>query len=110
MLANAFNRIACSLVMLAPIALPAQAQSISLRVAPVGPISASAARISAESMLSSQGAVQHYKRTCGKRVLLGLMIGAGAGAAYGTGLSLKYAEARLAIPALALIGGMVGAN
>ena len=103
MVVNTWRRVACVVLVLMLGGAPALAQS-------TGPIAASVVRISAETRLLNQGGGQtHFRHTCGKKVLMGLAVGAGAGAAFGTGVSLKAGEPAIVIPGMTVLFGLVGA-
>ena len=110
MVANRLRGVAGGVLIVALGAFPARAeQTGGMPNRASGPIAASATRISAATRLSTQGAPQHYKNTCGKTILVGLMIGAGIGATYGLMIGGRSGEPKF-VPALALLGGGLGAN
>ena len=97
------TRIACAAMALIFGAIPARAEL-------PGPIARSASRIAADTAMSPQSSnQQHYRTTCGKKLLIGLAIGAGAGAAYGTGLSVKVGAGSTVVPGMTVLGALVGA-
>ena len=73
-----------------------------------GSISVSASRVATQSTLSPPTVLQHYRPACGNKILRGLMIGAGAGAAWGLVLSANLGEPGL-VPSFAALLGTVGA-
>jgi len=91
------------------------ALSVSLTSRPVfaqsgGPLLASSSRVAAQSTLSPpNGGLQHYRPACGNKILKGLMIGAGAGAAWGLLMTTKLGEPAI-IPTFTVLFGAVGAG
>jgi len=75
-----------------------------------GPLSASSSRMASQSTLSPPtNGLQHYRPACGNKILRGLMIGAGAGAAWGMLLTTKLGEPAI-IPSVTVLFGAVGAG
>lgn len=62
-----------------------------------------------QTTLSPPTMLQHYRPACGNKILRGLLIGAGAGAAWGVLITAKLGEPAF-IPMFTTLFGAVGAG